>query len=132
PVLVVTQGEQSFRRVWLEFLRMFQSIFSWVGARGVNTLKVDVRLCARKPRPGKGKVWIKLDRALEVFDAFQCQMNRLTNACLERQAAQICIVSLRIICRFSCQRLLLVASELRLQCFRDAFGDLAFDAKDVS
>ena len=59
-------------------------------------------------------------------------MNRLASARLERKPAQVRVVSLRIICRLSCQGLLLVAGQLRLQRLRDSFGDLAFEAKDVT
>jgi hypothetical protein len=47
------------------------------------------------------------------------------------QAAQIRIVSLRIVCWFTCQSLFLATGELRLQGLCDSFGDLALDTEDV-
>ena len=65
--------------------------------------------------------------------AFSCRSDRGgAAACFKSQAAQIGIVSLRIVCWFNCQRLLLATGQLRLQRLRDSFGDLALDAKDVS
>src|SRR5258707_3815700 len=111
---------------------MLQRIFGRIGVSGVDTTEAKKPMCARKPCPGGCKVGVKLHRPLEVSGSLQQQMVRDVNAPLERYAAQIRVVSLRIACRFSCQRLLLAAGELGLQRFRDYFGDLALDGKDVS
>ena len=52
-------------------------------------------------------------------------------ACVKSQAAQICIVSLQIVCRFNCQGQLLAAGQPRLQRLGYSFRDLALDPEDI-
>src|SRR5881409_4060859 len=101
----MTQGELRFGRVRLEFLRILQRAFSRI-APSVSSVKhaeVKNRMCTRKPRTGKRKLGIKLHRPLVKTHGFQTGIGVAKGemeACIKRQAAQIRIVSLRIICWF--------------------------------
>ena len=53
PILIITQGEQGFRRVRLQFLRILQSTFRCVapsGGSSVVAVKVDDSASARESR----------------------------------------------------------------------------------
>ena len=139
--MIITQGEQGFRRVRLQFPRILQSTFRGIAASGfggfssVGPAKVKHSVRARKPRPGKRKIGVKLYRPLKKTDGLPSEIavvERGEEACLKSHATQIRIVSLGIGCCFDCQRLLLATGELGLQRFRDSYGDLALNAEDVS
>src|SRR5215475_10763007 len=107
-VLIVTQGEQGLRRVRLKFLRILQSTFCSLSRSFV--VKVEKGDHARKPRPGDRKRGVKLHGPLIKTDGFSCGLATLygrSAACLKSQAAQVCIVSLWIVCWFNCQGSLL-------------------------
>jgi hypothetical protein len=114
PVLIITQSEKRLGRVWLEFLRILQRIFGHIGASAVNALEIKIRVRARKSPPGKRKIRVKLHRPFEITNGLQCKIGRLADASLERDAPQVRIVSLRVVRRFSCQRLLLATCKLCL------------------
>ena len=84
-----------------------------------------------EPRPGQRKFGIELYRFAEIFDCIEIVGWGVTWAKTVSQSAQIGAVSLRIVCWFSCQRLLLTTGKLRLQRLSDSFGDLALDPEDV-
>src|SRR5262249_54250565 len=91
-----------------------------------------MRMHTRKPCPSERKIRIKLHCTLIRIDGCLCCSVEEGATCFKSQPAQIRIVSLRIVCRFSCQSLLLATAELRLQRLRDSLGDLALNRKDVS
>src|SRR5206468_8641563 len=116
---------------------MLQSTFRCI-ASGRSSLdaaaKVEVRVRTRKPRPSKRKIGVKLHRSLIETRGFPYEIGRVVEiaACFKSQAAQIRVVSLRVVCWFNCQRLLLATGQLRLQRLRDSLSDLALDGKGVS
>src|SRR5215831_12126293 len=71
-VLVITQGEQGFRGVRLEFLRVLQRFSCCIAASGssVDGDKVNKRMRTRKSRPCKGKIGVKLHRPFVKIDGF--------------------------------------------------------------
>src|SRR4029077_13343928 len=104
-VLIITQGKQGFRRVRLEFLRILQSTFRCISPSGgtIEPAKVDIGVLARKPGPGHRKIGVKLHRPFIKTDGFLCKVEMEGEVpYFKSQAAQICIVSLRIACRFDC------------------------------
>src|SRR4029077_4051486 len=116
---------------------MPQSTFRCIAPGGSSlgaAAKVEGRVRTGKPRPGKRKIGVKLHRSLIETSGFPYQVGRVGEiaACFKSQAAQIRIVSLRIVCWINCQRLLLATGELRPQRLCDSFGDLALNPKDVS
>src|SRR4029434_9596300 len=133
PVLIITQCEQGFGRVRLESLRIVQSTLCRIATSG-SFVSTKVKMCVhtRKPRPSEAKIGIKLHRPLIRIDGCLCCSIKEAATCFKSQAAQICIVSLRIVRRFNCQGLLLAAGEFRLQLLRNRFSDLTFYAQDVS
>src|SRR4030095_10463302 len=96
--------------------------------------KIEVRIRTGKPRPGKRKIGVKLHRSLIEASSFSYQIGRVGEvaACFKSQAAQIRIVSLRIVCWFNGQGLLLATAYLRLQRLCYSSGDLALNPEDVS
>src|SRR5205814_4569151 len=79
PVLVITQGEQGFSRVRVQFLRILQSTFRCVSSSGAVRhfeIKLEKRVLARKPRPSKRKIGVKLHRPLIKTDGFLCEIMR--------------------------------------------------------
>src|SRR4029077_5110486 len=132
-VLIITQSEEGFGRVRRQFLRIVQCTFACVGASVGNA--VNQRLRARKPRPTDRKVRVKLHRSFKKTRRFRLAIvspNTGVVARLKSHAAKIGIISLRIVCWFNCQSLRLATGQLRLQRFRDSFGDLALNSEDVS
>src|SRR5262249_37771740 len=101
PILIIAQGEQRFGRVWLKLLRVLQRIFSYIGARGVNTLEVKIRVRAGESRPSGRKIWVKVCSLLEITNSFQHLVVREVNSPLKRYAAQIRVVSFWIVCWLS-------------------------------
>src|SRR5215813_9958983 len=97
----------------------------------MRVTEVKIRVRARKARPSRRKRGIEVHRLLIKIDGFPQGIDQKA-ACAKSQSAQIGIVSLWIVCRFNCQRLLFASGELCLQRLRDSFCDLALDAKDVS
>src|SRR4030095_1579545 len=127
------KGEQGFRRVRLESLRILQSNLCRITAsRTFVASEVEMRISARKRRPSDRKIGVKLHRAFIKTSGFPGWGAEGTAACSKSHAAQIGIVSFWIVCWFNRQGLLLATGELGLQRLRDSFGDLALDAKDVS
>ena len=79
PSIDSNPGEQGFRRVRLQFLRILQSTFRCVApsARRVVVVvagKVEMRVHARKPRPSDRKIGVKLHRPLIKTDGFLCEI----------------------------------------------------------
>src|SRR4030095_14996232 len=133
PVLIITQCEQGFGRVRLESLRTIQSTFRCIATSdsGVGT-KVKMCVHTRKPRPSERKIAVNLYCPLIRIDGCLCCSIEEAATGFKSQAAQIRIVSLRVVCRFNCQGLLLAAGEFRLQLLRNRFSELTFYAQDVS
>src|SRR5262249_35679017 len=105
---------------------MIQSSFRCIAPSGTHVKETHVERCVRtrKSRPGKRKVWIKLHCPLEKTDGFFGEIAREIATCLKSQTTEIGLVSFRIVCWFSSQRLFLAARELGLQCIRNSFGNL--------
>src|SRR4029450_11014654 len=133
PVLIITQCEQGFGRVRLESLRTIQSTFRCI-ATSATAAGPKVKMCVhtRKPRPSERKIAVNLYCPLIRIDGCLCCSIEEAATGFKSQAAQISIVSLRVVCRFNCQGLLLAAGEFRLQLLRNRFSDLTFYAQDVS
>src|SRR4029453_10333067 len=72
PILIITQGEQGFSRVRLQFLRILQRTFGGIPASGseVVTAAVKKPIRTRKPRPTQRKIGVKLHRTLKKTDGF--------------------------------------------------------------
>ena len=67
PILVVTQGEQGFSGVRCQLLRIVQNTFCCIAPSGSSieaAEKVKVSVHARKPRPSKREIGVKLHRPL--------------------------------------------------------------------
>jgi hypothetical protein len=107
PILVEAKCEQSLGRVWLEFLRFLQGSFRGItpNARHFATTEVNQCVCTRKSRPSHGEVGVELQRLFVKADGLLQRLNLIGAACFKSNAAQVCLVSLRIACRFSCQGL---------------------------
>src|SRR4029453_11080229 len=131
--LIITEGQQGLRRIRRLFLRVIQSTFRCVASIRINVVayKVEKGVQARKSRSSERKIGVKLHRLIVKTGGFQHEIEKGA-ACFKSQAAQIRIVSLKIVCRFNCQRLLLATGELCLQRLRYSFGDLTLNLKDVS
>src|SRR5262245_7768006 len=109
PVLIITQCEQGFGRVRLESLRIVQSTFRRIATSGssVSPLKVKTCVHTREPCPRERKVRIKLHCTLIRIDGcLYCSVEEDATR-FKSHPTQIRIVSLRVVCRFSCQPLLL-------------------------
>jgi hypothetical protein len=85
---------------------------------------------ARKPRPRERKLRVELHCLFIKTDRFRLQILRVGVARFKSQAAQIRIVSLRIVCRFGGDDLLFLAGQLRSQLVGDGFGNLTLNLKD--
>src|SRR5262249_16901529 len=103
-IFIITQGEQGFGRVWLKFLRIFQSSFGRIPASGgpVATVKVQKRVRSRKSCPSEREIGIEVYRLLIKIDGFPRGIEGEDLACFKSQAAKIGIISIRIVCRFNC------------------------------
>src|SRR5205814_5441038 len=80
PVLIITQGEQRFRRVRLQFLRILQRTLRGIApsaSSSVSPGKVDKRVRARKPRPSHRKIRVKLHRPLIKTGGFPFEIGRI-------------------------------------------------------
>src|SRR5262245_11938392 len=104
PVLIITQCEQGFGRVWLESLRIVQSSFCRIATSGtyVGTSKVKICVHTRKLRPSDRKIGVNLHCPLIRIDGCLCCSIEEAASGVKSQAAQICIVSLWIVRRFNC------------------------------
>src|SRR4029453_15024654 len=102
-VLIITQCEQGFGRVRLESLRIVQSTFCRIATSG-SFVSTKVKMCVhtRKLRPSERKIGVNLYCPLIRIDGCLCRSIEEAATGFKSQAAQICIVSLRIVCRFSC------------------------------
>jgi hypothetical protein len=89
PILIITQEEQGFGRVWLQFLRVFQSFFGRIAARcsSVAAIKIKKRVRTRKSRPGKCKIRVKPDRQVIKIDGFEQGIARVVAARFKSQPA---------------------------------------------
>src|SRR6476646_10073966 len=108
PVLIITQGQQGFGRVWLEFLRILQSSSRLIATSGglVCADEVKRRVGTRKSCPGERKIGVELHGSFVRIDGFPLSSVRVRAARFKRHAAQIRIVSLRIVCGLNCEGLL--------------------------
>src|SRR5262249_50590900 len=91
--LIITQSEQGFGRVRLQFLRVLQGSFGRIAASGgfVTAPEVKIRIRTRKPRPSERKNRVKLHRSLIKTDRFSQGIGFAT--CFKSQSAQIGVVS---------------------------------------
>ena len=89
-VLVITQGEQGFRRGRLEFLRVLQRFSCCVAATTSAVKRPDVseRVATRKLRPGERELRVKLHSSLIKIDRFQDRIDRV-GTYEKSQAAQV-------------------------------------------
>ena len=78
------------------------------GSSSVDTVKIENGVRARKPRPSNSKIGVELHRPLVKTGGFPYEIANVevVTARLKSQAPKIRIVSFRMVCRFSCQRLL--------------------------
>src|SRR6266480_7934362 len=79
-ILIITQSEQGFGRVRLQFLRIVQSTLRCIALRG-STLepagKVEMRVRMRKTRPSKPEIRVKLHRPIEKIGGLPYQIGRV-------------------------------------------------------
>ena len=105
---LITPRRLRFGRVgWSVCATSLQGTFSCIapGGSGVEDAEVKKRMRTRKSRPSKRKLGIKLHRPLIKTHGFQTGIGVAkgeVEACFERQAAQICMVGFRIVCRLNC------------------------------
>src|SRR5262245_25719861 len=106
-ILITSQGEQGFRCVWRQFLRLLQSTFRCLlpsNSSGVSAIDGDKRVRARKPCPCDRKLGVKLHCPLIKTGGFLFEIGGVEGevvAFIQREAAQICFVSLGIVCWFN-------------------------------
>src|SRR5262249_38628477 len=101
--------EQAIRCVRRQFLRLLQSTFRCLppsNSGGVLTkVDRDRSVCPRKPCPCNRKLRVKLHRPFIKSGSFLFEIGgvgAVVVAFIQRQAAQICFVSLWIVCWFNC------------------------------
>src|SRR5262249_57232574 len=89
PILIVTQKEQGFGRVWLQSLRVLQGFFGRIAASGsyITAIKVKKRVRTRKSRPGKRKIRVKPHRQIIIIDGFEQCIARVVAARFKSQPA---------------------------------------------
>src|SRR5438309_11575336 len=90
------------------------------------------RIYVREKRPGKGELWVKAHRFLEIFLRPK-GVNRVVGTSFQciSQPTQVGIISLGIVCRFGGDDLLLLTSEFRPQLVGNCLCHLTLDRKDV-
>src|SRR5262249_26929748 len=107
-IFITSQGEQGFRCVRRQFLRLLQGTFRCLLPSNVSwviTRDGDKNFRARKPCPCNRKPGVKLHRPLIKTGGFLFEIDGVEGevvAFIQREAAQIYFVSLWIVCWFNC------------------------------